>query len=57
MFFWGMHWYWWFFCRLGGLPTGKCNRLCSSCNGDMPPGKSQPRNTKNGGPNFCGMPR
>ena len=69
MYYWGMHGYWWFFWIFLWIlffsfmmPVRRttyrqiCNRLCSSCKGDMPLGRSQPRNTKNGGPNSCGMP-
>ena len=42
-------------CRWGGLTTGKCSLLCSSCKRDMPLGRSRVRNTKNGGQNSSGM--
>ncbi len=71
-YYWGMHAYWWIFWvilwmlflgfmtpvrRSNWATYQECKRLCNSCKGGMPPGRSQPRNTRNAGLNFCGMPR
>ncbi len=67
-YFWGMHGYWWvfwiflwimffsFMMPVRRTTTGKCNRLYSSCKGDMPAVRSPAKNTKNGEPNSSGMP-
>ena len=50
-YYWGMYFYWWFFwifiwivffsfmTPMRRATYRDCNRLCSCCNGDMPPGR------------------
>jgi hypothetical protein len=67
VYYWGMHWYWWFFGVLLWMllfsfmmPMRRSTyRQMQSplqlLQRDMQPGRSQARNTKNGAPNYFGM--